>query len=1021
MRKFLLFTLCLLSISLFPALAQIPISGTVWSGSGISTTTASDPSTFTTVPASALPGSAAVNVSQWNRNGTITGTATSSALCYNSSNWEIGGSFAAAVLDGKYIYFTITNNASTELEVTAIHLETQVSGTGPTNVQWQYAIGSGADQSFGVATATATTASPSTLDFSGIAHICPGQTATFKLFGWGATGAAGTLRINDNTSITANYASGPPTATASNTTSIFSPVCSGSTVVLSSFPFGGVIPYTYSWSGPGAYTSTDANPVIDAIAASGGGTYSLTVTDAYGCVASPAATTDVYVSPGPDTTMSLSGPLAFCTPGFETFTVPYNPDYFYDWYDISSGFPVEVDFGFDVNAYTTFTSGQFFVQIIDAFGTGCTSTSDTFTVTATTTPTATISASVLSVCSPAVITLTTPSGTGYTYQWYSSASGAIAGATNNTYNPAVSGTYSVTVINGSCSATSSGTTVTLNTSPVTPVVTPAGPITVCSGSPVTLTSTTQTGVTYRWWRGTLAIPGATNTTYGALVSGTYSMVVTGAGGCTATSNGVTITLNPLPSANITASPSVTICTGNSVTLSTPLVATNTYQWLLGNLPIAGATNATYNTTAGGTYRVVVTNTLTGCFDTTTAPGTTLTVQPSPSAADAVISPAGPFTICSNDSVVLSTPGTTPGLSYQWFRPATIAGATNSSYTARVTGNYTVRITNAAGCSVTSAASVSITVNPAPSSTITLSGPVTFCQGSSLTITSATGAGYTYQWHDASGPIAGETANTINITTSGIYYVVITSPAGCQTTTAATTVTVVPTPYITVSGSPSFCAGNSVLLTASTIGIPGVIYQWKRDGVNIPGAVSATYAANVTGTYTCFINIPGSCATLTTASVINVFPVTFPDITFDGTYVKTYNFYASYQWYMNTVIIPGATSYRYAAWQNAAYRVLITDTNGCQVLSHDYEIFNLGVDNAGSSQVVTIYPNPATDMVHIDAPVTIKVAITTVDGKMLIAAENTKDVNIASLANGLYMILVYDDKGNRLHTEKLIKN
>jgi hypothetical protein len=1008
MRKFLLFTLGLFSISIFPALAQFPITGTTWDG--FSGTSPTGPSTFPNVPANLSPLGSAVTVSQWDRQTLSWNTSTDS---YNSTNFTIGGNLAAAQAEGKYLFFTVTNDASTELEITQLHIASQVSAQGPQSVQMLYSVGAGPEQTFGGVLATAHTASPENFDFSGVAHICPGQTATFKLYAWGAISTAGTLRINNNTSMTATWAVGPPIATANNDAELFT-LCAGTAVGFYSSVLSGVAPYTYSWSGPGSFSSTDANPVLDPALTTSDGNYNLTVTDAYGCTAT--ATTYANIDPGPDTSIIVSGPLSFCTPGSVTLDAVFDFAYDYTWYDLTSGFPVSGG----VSSYTAFTSGSYIVQITD-FISGCSAFSDTFNVTATTTPPATISASALSVCSPATITLTTPSGTGYTYQWYSAATGAIAGATNNTYSPSASGTYSVTVINGSCSATSAGTTITINASPVTPVVTPAGPITICSGSPVTLTTTTQTGVTYRWWRGAFAIPGATNTTYGALVSGTYSMVVTGAGGCTATSNGVTITLNPLPSANITASPSVTICTGSSVTLSTTSVATNTYQWLLSNSPIAGATNATYNTTTGGTYRVLVTNTLTGCFDTTTAPGTTLTVQPAPSAADAVISPAGPFVICSSDSVVLSTPGTTPGLTYQWFRPATIAGATNSSYTARVTGTYTVRITNAAGCSVTSAASVSITVNPAPSSTITLSGPATFCQGSSLTITSATGAGYTYQWHDASGPIAGETNNTINITTSGIYYVVITSPAGCQTTTAATTVTVVPTPFITVSGSPSFCAGNSVLLTASTIGIPGVIYQWKRDGVNIPGAVSATYAANVTGTYTCFINIPGSCATLTTASVINVFPVTFPTITFDGTYVKTYNFYASYQWYMNTVLIPGATNYRYAPWQNASYRVLVTDTNGCQILSDDYEIFNLGVDNTAGIKAISVYPNPATDIVHIDAPIAVKVAITTIDGKVLIAAENTKDVNIGSLANGLYMILVYDDKGNRLHTEKLVKN
>lgn len=1018
MKKFVLFVFSLLSIAVLPVSAQIPISGTIWSGSDITSSVDTDPSTFTTLPATVFPGATAVNISQWNRFN-LTATATTSpttGLCYNSSNWELGGSFSTAQANGKYIYFTVTNSATSELEITNVTVVARTSSTGPHFVAMTYAIGTGADQTFGDSTATNLTLTPPATEnllFNGTAHICPGQTATFKLYGWGATGAAGTFRITDGTGVTANYVTGPPTATASNSAEIF-PVCEGGMINFTGAAVGGLVPYTYSWTGPASYSAAGATPIIDPAAASADGVYTLIVTDAYGCM--DTTTTTAQVTPGPDTTMTISGPLSFCTPNSVTFTVPLDFSYDYTWFDAVTG--SFVDFG--VNSYTAFSSGQYYVEIDDLL-TGCTALSTIYTVTATTTPSPFINVSgPTSVCLPATVSLSsTDVDPAYTYQW-SNASGSISGATNSTYSPTTSGTYSITVVNGTCSGVSPGVTITINTPPTTPVVTPTGPITTCSGSPLTLTSTTQPGVNYRWWRGATSIPGATNSTYGALISGTYSMVVTDpATGCTATSNGVVLTINPLPVSTITANPGTTICSGSSVTLSTVSVPGYTYQWLSGNLPIAGATNATYNTTSAGTYRVIVTNPTTGCFDTTTAPGTTLTVQPSPSASDAVISPAGPFTICSFDSVVLSTPGTTPGLSYQWLNPATISGATNSSYTARTTGTYRVRITNGFGCSATSSTGVSITVNPAPASAVSLSGPTTFCEGSNLVISAATGAGYTYQWYNASGPISGETGSTYTATTSGTYHVVITAPNTCQTTSVSTTVTVVPTPTILVSGSPSFCAGNSVLLTVSTIGIPGVTYQWKRNGTNIPGAVSATYAANVTGDYTCFVNIPGSCAVLTGAVTVNVFPTVFPAITFDGTYVSTHNFYASYQWYINTVTIPGATNYRYAAYTNASYRVLVTDTNGCQILSDEYEIFNLGVDNANAGYVIGIYPNPATSTVHVTAPIEVKVSITTLDGKTVMTAAKG-DINISSLANGLYMILVYDEKGNRLHVEKLVK-
>ncbi len=1018
MKKILFIAICFLSLQFtaFYSLAQTPVSGTVWLGTGPSTVTSTDPSTFTTLPATIIPGATSVNVSQWSRS-TVTGVA--AGACYNSATWDTGvtSSLAGSQADVKYIYFTITNDAATELEVTNVFLNSQVSSTGPRSVQMLYAIGAGADQTFGSSLATLHSASPETFSFTGVAHICPGQTATFKLYAWGGTHPNGTLRLNDNSSITATFVVGPVTASASNNTNAFFPLCAGSEVDLTSFAFSGLAPYTYSWSGPSSYTSTDANPIILPAAATAAGDYTLTVTDAYGCP-SLAALTTVYITPGPDTTMTISGSLAFCTPSTVTFTVPFDVNNSYTWYDVSSGTPVIVSAG--TNTYTAASSGQYYVDIIN-MSSGCEILSTTYTVTATTTPTATITpAGPVTVCSPSTVSLSTTSGVGYTYQWYD-VSGAIAGATNATYVATVTGVYHVTIVNGTCSATSTNTTVTVNTSPVTPVVTPAGPITVCSGSAITLTSTTQSGVTYKWWRTGVGIPGANTSTYGALVSGTYSMVVTNTTNtCTATSNGVVVTINPLPTSTITAAPGTTICAGNSVTLSTVSVPGNTYQWLDGNLPIAGATNATYVTSTAGTYRVIVTRTATGCFDTTAAPGTTLTVQPAPSLSDAVISSAGPFTICSNDSVVLSTPNTTSGLTYQWYQPLVVAGATNYKYTARTTGTYTVKITNAAGCSVTSALAVSVTVNAAPSAAVTTSGSTTFCTGGSVAITAAVGAGYTYQWYNAAGPIPGETNSSYTATTSGTYHAVVTSPAACQTTSSSTTVTVIPAPYIVVTGSPSFCAGNNILLSISTAGIPGVIYQWKRNGVNIPGAVSATYVANVAGDYTCFVNIPGSCSVLTAATTITVFATLFPTVTFDGTYFSTYNTYATYQWYINTVTIPGATTYRVAAYTNGSYRVMVTDTNGCQLLSAEYPVYNLAVDNVNGTKAISIYPNPATSSVHVAAATEVKVVISTVEGKLILEGNSKNDIDVSALSAGLYMISVYDEQGNRLHVEKLIK-
>ena len=95
---------------------------------------------------------------------------------------------------------------------------------------------------------------------------------------------SGTISIDDTT------------ATASSN----SPVCEGSTINL----YGGITgsspvgPYTYAWTGPNGFNSSDEDPTIPSATTAMAGTYSLTVTNAAGCTFGPV-TTDVAVQAAP--------------------------------------------------------------------------------------------------------------------------------------------------------------------------------------------------------------------------------------------------------------------------------------------------------------------------------------------------------------------------------------------------------------------------------------------------------------------------------------------------------------------------------------------------------------------------------------------------------------------------------------------------------------------------------------------------------------------------------------------------
>ena len=64
-------------------------------------------------------------------------------------------------------------------------------------------------------------------------------------------------------------------------------ICSGDTVYLYANVTGGKEPITYSWTGPNGFTSSDENPIIPNATEAYDGTYTLEVTDWYGCDITP--------------------------------------------------------------------------------------------------------------------------------------------------------------------------------------------------------------------------------------------------------------------------------------------------------------------------------------------------------------------------------------------------------------------------------------------------------------------------------------------------------------------------------------------------------------------------------------------------------------------------------------------------------------------------------------------------------------------------------------------------------------
>lgn len=209
----------------------------------------------------------------------------------------------------------------------------------------------------------------------------------------------------------------------------------------------------------------------------------------------------------------------------------------------------------------------------------------------------------------------------------------------------------------------------------------------------------------------------------------------------------------------------------------------------------------------------------------------------------------------------------------------------------------------------------------------------------------------------------------------------------------------------------FCnaaAGTTVLQSP----FAGFYQVWDDGSTNIQRAItgSGTYWVR-NGDY-CHFRIDTFVAI-----VENIAPI----ITVNGFELGTTLPYSNYQWLFEGNIIPGAVNSTYTVTENGNYSVIAGNSN-CTDTSNTYLVSNVtGIDNISSlSRQINIYPNPASDIIHINAPFPVQVSINSIEGKVLHTAEKTNTVTLSTLSRGVYFLHIRDKNGMLLKVEKIVK-
>lgn len=477
-------------------------------------------------------------------------------------------------------------------------------------------------------------------------------------------------------------------------------ICSGNSITLTA----DVGFDSYIWS-PNAGGDTD-----NSINVTAPGTYIVTVADALGC----AGVDSIEVESG-DITVTISGPTAICA-GVQA-TLDAGPGYqSYLWSDTSPTQMIQVEEG---SYSVTVTSSD-----------GCTATASTTIVE---TPFVPVITGDNMICQTSETTTLDAGGPYASYQWSANAEG---GATSQTVDVSLPGTYTVTVTDLS---TCVGTASFVVSNHSVPFVAITGDPDFCVGGDTEMSATP--GFVSYLWNTNAPTPDITVNT-----PGTYTVTITDVNGCTNTASSV---VNNPYQETVEITGSFVFCPGDQATLEVPPGYTSiVWSTMQTGNPI--------NVTTEGQVSVIVIDP-DGCI----AYDTVVTDE------NSTLSPkiTGDSIICDGSSTVLNAG---PGFgNYSW---SDGLGSTQT-VTVNSPGIYAVTVSSLSGCTGTDSIEVTENLTPTANVTSTASACSTQEPGGPTTIINfddlVTGGDQGGSWLQVSGPSSVNLLNTASVNFNGL--------------------------------------------------------------------------------------------------------------------------------------------------------------------------------------------------------------------------------------------------------------
>lgn len=498
--------------------------------------------------------------------------------------------------------------------------------------------------------------------------------------------------------------------------------------------------------------------------------------------------------------------------------------------------------------------------------------------------------------------------------------------------------------------------------------------------------------------------------FSGLASGTYYVVIHDGNGCQVI---IRTTINDANGPSITSISHTNIAchdgADGTITVNTVTGGSGTLQY-----SVNGSTWQTSNMFSGltaGTYNVLVRD-ANGCIGTTQV---TLT-EPNGFTILSTVTNVSCYGDMSG-SVTVNAAGGSGQLAYSVNGGITFQSS--NVFTGLGAGNYTIIVRDAAGCSDY----ITVTITQPPMVNAIISLLHVSCHGAGTGALYVVASGGTGALQFSIDGTNYQSSGTFTGLIAGSYTVYVKDANGCVTTFTAV---IIEPPLLSLTGTASgvTCAGgnNGVIDISVTGGVHPYIYDWSNDA-------SSEDIFNLTaGTYTVVVTDANGC------SITQAFTVSQPanPLIVNGV-ISNATGQTATDGSVDITVTGGSGPYTFL-WSNGAttedlngvapgvYTVTITDDNGC-VTSGTFTVsFTIGIATNVLDNALNVYPNPARDIVTIDAGSLVigKVDVINMLGQTVYSAQpktSKLQINTENFSEDLYLVRLLID--GQVITKRLV--